>query len=109
MSEPTREELINYLRGMTSNMQVSMKLLHDSGYKVERNSISTGVGKYTTLAFMGVCNGLEKRGIIVKAYRDESARRQGNHYYEITPLGRIVADFAAANWKEMPWDDRNSS
>lgn len=89
----SEEELKAIYEGMTQNMQVSMSLIHQRGGVIDRGSISTGTGKYTTLAFMGVCNGLEKRGIIVKAYRDESAKRQGNHYYEITDLGRAVAAY----------------
>lgn len=103
MTQPTNEELLAIMRGMTLNMQISMKRLHDYDYKVGRNSICTGLGKYTTMALMGVCNGLEKRGMIVKVYKDESARRQGNHHWEVTPLGRAVADYAAATWDESPW------
>lgn len=93
------------IQGLTYNMAVTLRAAHqdpcpwDATVLTGNKRIYTGLGKWTTIAAIGVYRGLEKRGLV---HPDGSAL--DGH---MTPLGMEVAEHISREWPQgakAPYD-----
>lgn len=82
---------INLRSTVTDPCSLNSNAVHGKG------RVFTGLGKWTTLAAIGVENHLKSLGLA----EDSPKMSWGGRHTWITPLGREVAAYLAANWDEL--------
>ena len=86
---------INLRSTVTSPCPLNPNAVHGRG------RIFTGLGKWTTLAAIGVENHLKKLGLA----EDSPILKSGSRHVWITPLGREVAEYIDKHWDELEFLD----
>ncbi len=64
-------------------------------------NISTGLGKYTHLSWLGVTNSLIKLGMVETRNYREPGGWQDRHWNVLTERGLEVAEYLHAHWDEV--------